>query len=120
MTISVSFEEKNLVVMRGSDELKRLEADQAKRQICSHILENGKIFVLVFIEPGFTNLEAFASWDDIEEDTVIQKNVIRLAVVGDLRWRDTALLFFITAVASFQIEYFKADQEDFARSWLVL
>ena len=51
-------------------------------------------------------------------DAVIQPNIIRKALVGDMRWRDKAMLFFITAVASFQIEYFRPEQEDFARAWL--
>lgn len=119
MTVSVSFEEGNLVVIRGSGELKRDEVDQTKRQIYSYILANGPIYMLILIDEAFKSFEAFASWEDIEEDAVIQPNVKRLALVGDLRWRDQALLFLITAVASFQIEYFKPEQEEFARVWLL-
>lgn len=119
MTVSVSFEEGNLVVIRGSGELKRDEVDQTKRQIYSYILANGEIYMLILIDEAFKSFEAFASWEDIEEDAVIQPNVKRLALVGDLRWRDQALLFLITAVASFQIEYFKPEQEEFARVWLL-
>ncbi|MBC7445040.1 MAG: STAS/SEC14 domain-containing protein [Polaromonas sp.] len=119
MTVSVSFEEGNLVVIRGSGELKRDEVDQTKRQIYNYILANGPIYMLILIDEAFKSFEAFASWEDIEEDAVIQPNVKRLALVGDLRWRDQALLFLITAVASFQIEYFKPEQEEFARVWLL-
>lgn len=119
MTVSISFEEGNLVVIRGSGELKRDEVDQTKRQIYNYILANGPIYMLILIDEAFKSFEAFASWEDIEEDAVIQPNVKRLALVGDLRWRDQALLFLITAVASFQIEYFKPEQEEFARVWLL-
>ena len=119
MTVSVSFEEGNLVVIRGSGELKRDEVDQTKRQIYNYILANGQIYMLILIDEAFKSFEAFASWEDIEEDAVIQPNVKRLTLVGDLRWRDQALLFLITAVASFQIEYFKPEQEEFARVWLL-
>jgi SpoIIAA-like len=119
MTVSVSFEEGNLVVIRGHGELKRDEVDQSKRQIYNYILTNGPIYMLILIDEAFKSFEAFASWEDIEEDAVIQPNVKRLALVGDLRWRDQALLFLITAVASFQIEYFKPEQEEFARVWLL-
>ena len=119
MTVSVSFEEGNLVVIRSSGELKRDEVDQTKRQIYNYILANGEIYMLILIDEAFKSFEAFASWEDIEEDAVIQPNVKRLALVGDLRWRDQALLFLITAVASFQIEYFKPEQEEFARVWLL-
>ncbi len=118
MAISVTFEEGNLAVIRSSGVLTRPEVDQAKRQVYGHIVAHGKVLVLILIDEGFINLEAFAQWDDIEVDAVIQPNIIRMALVGDMRWRDKAMLFFITAVASFQIEYFKPEQEDFARAWL--
>jgi hypothetical protein len=119
MTVSVSFEEGNLVVIRSSGELKRDEVDQTKRQIYNYILANGPIYMLILIDEAFKSFEAFVSWEDIGGDAVIQPNVKRLALVGDLRWRDQALLFLITAVASFQIEYFKPEQEEFARVWLL-
>ena len=43
-----------------------------------------------------------------------------MAIVSDLRWRDSALLFFLNSMVPFQMEYFKSDQEEFARAWLVL
>ncbi|MFM9879348.1 MAG: STAS/SEC14 domain-containing protein [Burkholderiaceae bacterium] len=118
MALSVEFESTELVVLRPSGELKRVEVDTGKRKVYRHIMEHGKVQVLVLIEPGFTQLQAFASWEDIPEDKLIQQSVTRLALVGDLRWRDQAVLFFITAVASFPIEFFPADQEFFARTWL--
>lgn len=118
MTINVNFEEGNLAVIRSSGVLTRPEVDHAKRQVHDHIVAYGKLLALIIIEDGFVNLEAFATWDDIEVDAVIQPNIIRMALVGDMRWRDKAMLFFITAVASFQIEYFRPEQEDFARAWL--
>ena len=81
MTVSVSFEEGNLVVIRGSGELKRDEVDQTKRQIYNYILANGQIYMLILIDEAFKSFEAFASWEDIEEDAAIQPNVKRLALV---------------------------------------
>ena len=71
------------------------------------------------IDDGFADLEAFATWEDIEEDAFIQQQVIRLAIVGDLRWRDKAVLFFLNAVGRFQIDYFKPEHEPLARAWLL-
>lgn len=119
MALSVEFEEPDVAVMRVSGELQRLEVDAVKRKIYRQIMAQGKFRLLALIEPGFTQLQALATWEDIPEDKVIQQNVIRIALVGDLRWRDQAILFFLTSVASFQIEYFKAEQVDFARAWLL-
>jgi SpoIIAA-like len=119
MSLNLVLEAPDLAVIRASETLLRAEVDAMKKRVAAHILANGKVHLLFIIDPGFSNLEAFASWDDIEADKIIQPNVIRVAIVGDLRWRDKALVFFITAVASFQIEYFPAEQEEFARAWLL-
>jgi hypothetical protein len=83
------------------------------------MMEHGMAHLLIVLAPGFNNLQAFASWDDIEEDRFIQKHVIRLAIVGDLRWRDSAVLFLLGGLVPFQMEYFPSDQEDFAHAWLL-
>ena len=118
MPVFISFEDPHLAVIRASGVLLRTEADAAKRVIHDHMQQNGSVGALILIEESFSNWEAFVSWEDIEVDAYLQQNVRRLALVGDLRWRDTVLLFFLSAVAKFQIEYFKPEQEDFARAWL--
>ena len=118
MSISVCIEASNTIVIRASGVLMRAEVDETKHQMFAHLMENGKALLLMVIEPGFSNLQAFASWDDIAIDRYIQQNITRMAIVGDLRWRDSALLFFLNSVVPFQIEYFKAEQEEFARVWL--
>lgn len=72
MAVNVNFEEGNLAVIRSSGVLTRPEVDQAKRQVHDHIVAHGKVLALIIIEDGFVNLEAFAKWDDIEVDAVIQ------------------------------------------------
>lgn len=118
MPVFISFEDPRLAVIRASGVLLRTEADAAKHAIHDHMQQNGSVGALILIEESFSNWEAFVSWEDIEVDAYLQQNVRRLALVGDLRWRDTVLLFFLSAVAKFQIEYFKPEQEDFARAWL--
>lgn len=118
MALKLEFEEGNLVHLRASEVLTRAESDEVKRQIVAFIKRHGNIKVLILIEKGFTNLEEFANWDDDHDDEFIQRHVSRMAVVGDLRWRDSALLFFLHGLLPFSIEYFKAGQEDLARAWL--
>lgn len=119
MTVDVTFERDDLTVVRARGELRRDEVDRAKHQVHDHMQVHGRQHVLILIEPGFTNLQAFVSWDDIEVDRYIQPRVIRMALVGDLRWREAALMFVITAVSPFKIEYFPFEQEVLAREWLL-
>ncbi len=119
MPISIEFEAGNLIVLRSQGVLYRQEVDAIKRQMHGHMLAQGKMHLLMMIDNTFDDLEAFASWEDIEEDAFIQQHVLRLALVGDLRWRDRALLFFLNAVGRFQIDYFKPEHEPLARAWLL-
>ncbi len=119
MSIEVVVESPALVVIRSHGVLLRTDVDATKRRVHDHMQQHGKVHVLIVIDSSFADLEALASWEDIEEDAFIQQHVVRLAIVGDLRWRDKALLFFLNAVGGFQIDYFKPEHEALARAWLV-
>ena len=119
MSVSIEFEAGNLIVLRSQGVLLRQEVDAVKRQVHARMLTHGKQHVLILIDSNFADLEALATWEDIEEDAFIQQQIIRLAVVGDLRWRDRALLFFLNAVGRFQVDYFKPEHEPLARAWLL-
>lgn len=118
MSAQVEFEPLDLVIVRGSGVLTRTDADAAKKEIVEIIKVYGRINILISIEAGFSNLDQFANWDDDHDDEYIQQHIKRMAIVGDLRWRDSALLFFLNGLLPFKMEFFKADQEAFARAWL--
>lgn len=119
MSVELSFEAPDLVVVRCHGTLQRVDVDAAKRQVFAHMQANGKVHVLILLDENFANLQAFVSWDDIDEDHYIQQHVVRLAVVGQMRWRDNAILFLLGGLVPFQIEYFPHEQEEFARAWLL-
>lgn len=118
MAVTVTFESPGLAVVRASGVVLRSESDTAKYQLHEHMVAHGPVRALFLVEDGFLNLEAFASWDDIEVDAYLQQHLIRVALVSTVRWRDSMLLFFISAVAKFQMKHFELDQEEHARTWL--
>lgn len=119
MAIYFEHEDTGLVTLRVSGVLTRAESDVAKQQVIAVIERHGSVNVLVVMEADFASLEEFVSWDDDHDDEFIQKHVNRLAIVGDLRWRDSALLFFLKGFLPFSIEFFKTGHEDFAKAWLI-
>ena len=119
MTVRLSLEDSRLVKLYVSDVLLRAEVDATKHQMHDYMQVHGKCHDMFILEPGFSNLQAFVSWEDIDVDKVIKQNIVRWAVLGDLRWRDSALLFLFNSMVPFQIEYFPLDQEDFAMAWLI-
>jgi SpoIIAA-like len=119
MSISISFESNELLVICTEGVLIRSEVDAAKRTVYQQMRLHGKQHVLILIDKDFGDLEPLATWEDIDEDAYIQQHISRLAIVGDLRWRDRALLFFLNALGRFQIDYFRPEEEPLARAWLI-
>lgn len=118
MTLKLEPEQNNLLVIRASDVLTRIESDETKKEVVKLIKARGKLNILIIIEESFANLEAFANWDDDHDDEFIQRHINRMAIVGDLKWRDNALMFFLGGLLPFSIQYFKPGQEAFAKAWL--
>ena len=79
----------------------------------------GKVSVLV-------TLEAFEGWkkdpgwadDDLEFQLEYGNRIARMAIVGDQRWRDQALLFVGKGFRATEIEFFLPDSWDAANAWV--
>jgi hypothetical protein len=119
VSLNIEFETQQLIVIRSDSVLRRAEVDEAKRAVFRQMQEHGKQHVLIVIDHDFSNLEPNVTWEDVEEDAYIQRHIIRLAIVGDLRWRERAMLFFLNAIGGFPLDYFKSEQEPLARAWLL-
>lgn len=119
MPISVVIEPSGLIVAHLSGEAQRHEVDAAKRDVFAHLMTAGSAPLLMHVQEGFSGLQSLVQWDDIPEDKFIQQHVTRLAFVGDLRWRDTALLFFFHSMVPFQMEYFPEAHYALAEAWLM-
>jgi hypothetical protein len=118
MALQLSFEEPNTFVVRVTGEVLHVEAEQVKQFAFDRIEQIGPVFILVQVESAFSNLQAFVDWRDDERDAFIQKNVIRMAIVGDARWHDFFMVLLLSGAVPFQIECFPPHQADFARAWL--
>lgn len=120
MSVQIEFVDSTYVLVRyAGTVLLRADLDAAKHQVHDLMQLHGKLPVMMEIPPTFTGFQSLVSWDDIDEDKYIKQHVVRLAVVGDLRWRDTALLFLFNSMTPFQIEYFPSDQYELALAWLI-
>jgi hypothetical protein len=118
MPISTVVEPTGLIVIDISGLITREEVDAAKREVFGHLMTGGSGPVLMLAGEGFAGLENLVQWDDIPEDKFIQQHITKLAFVGDLRWRDTALLFFFHGMVPFPMDYFPEKQRELAVAWL--
>lgn len=120
MTVQLEFEaEHRLVVVRATGVLTRDKMDVTKQTVAELMQAHGKLSVLIAIEDEFINLDALGHWEDGPVDDYLQKHVNHIAILGDLRWRDRALLFFMSAWLPHRVEFFPPNQEVLARAWLL-
>lgn len=57
-------------------------------------------------------------WSDISSVEEVDPHILKIAVVGDLKWKEQIEMFLMKGLRGFPIEYFSPDQLDFAKAWL--
>lgn len=57
-------------------------------------------------------------WSNLDFQTAVDPLIRKMAIVGDKRWEELALLFTAKGLRPFPIEYFASHQESEARAWL--
>ncbi len=81
------------------------------------IRQNGKVRFLVLIE-DFGGMESTGDWGDISFQMEFDSFIEKIAIVGDPKWSDLALLFTGKGVRRVPIEYFPPADLPKARTWL--
>jgi len=92
-------------------ELASLQSAAAK------IIGTGGKWRLLVLTENFAGWERGGTWNDFsfsDSDASIE----RMAIVGDRKWEDLALLFTAKGLRAFPIEYFTPDQLAAAQDWL--
>jgi len=81
------------------------------------IEKNGKCSILVLTE-NFAGWERGGQWADQSFQAAHDASIERMAIVGDRKWEDLALIFTAKGLRAFPIEYFEPAQLAAARAWL--
>ena len=76
-----------------------------------------KIGFLVILE-DFVGWEAEKGWADTSFADANDQFLSRLAIVGEERWRDEALIFSLAGLRPVEIQFFASGDETAARAWL--
>ena len=76
----------------------------------------GKVRLLVLAE-GFTGWASGGAWNDFSFQQNYDSCIEGMAIVGDRRWEDLALIFAGKDLRSFPIEYFTPNESDKLRAW---
>jgi len=118
MSITLDTSHTQYVVVKIGETIHRDEADAMKLNMVKHIAEYGRFSALILIDENFIGINEHSDWSDNDEDAVIQPHLQQLAIVGDPKWQDHALLFFLSGLLPSPIKFFPNHQIDLARAWL--
>ncbi len=83
------------------------------------IKREGKVRLLVMAE-NFQGWERGGDWGDLSFQSEHDAHIERMAIVGDRKWEDLALLFAAKGFRKFPIEYYESHELTKARAWLAV
>ena len=106
-----------VLTLHVSGKLAHTELLDVQRAAADILRREGPLRLLVLAE-GFAGWERAGDWGDISFQAENDGRIERMAIVGDRKWQELALMFTAQGMRPFPIEYFDPTQVDAARSWL--
>jgi SpoIIAA-like len=117
MPIELHHERDNIFRIELRAKLRQAEFKGCQDQILHEVSRLGPVRLL-FLLDGFEGWDSQDNWSDLSFFVRHGDSIARIAIVGDERWRDLALMFAAADLRKAPVEYF--DERDLvkARSWL--
>lgn len=100
-----------------SGELSNSEVRQMQTAALEAIRRCGKIGAL-FILRDFQGWKRAAGWGDVSFLTEHDKDIAKIAVVGEDKWRDSIYAFLAKGFREAEVEFFVPGDLEKARAWL--
>jgi hypothetical protein len=114
---SIRSEEGNRYRVDVSGMLRKSEMEKAQATLAQEIARVGKVRML-FVLDRFEGWEKGADWGDLRFYEAHGQNIERIAIVGEEKWRDDALMFALAGLRKAPTRYFLPAELDRARAWL--
>ena len=117
MAIQIEVEADGLVIIKVSGLVTPEDMRQLQEATVAVIKRYDKAKVLVVLE-AFQGWQKTDAWEDTSFIGEYDKKIEKIAITGDLKWRDEVFAFMGKPFRSASIEFFSPSQESEARSWL--
>jgi len=116
MSAQVGDLSEGILTLTVSGMLTESELAHMQQVMADAIRAYGKLRILV-VARDFSGWER-GDWNDFSFQQEFDPYIEKMAIVGDTRWEDLALIFVAKGLRSFPIEYFESAALDRARAWL--
>ena len=119
MPAQLTNEHDNVYRLDVSGRLSSAELDAAGRVLVEgmHSAPGGTVRLIVVLR-NFEGWDPGSNWSDLTFYARHGDGIGRLALVGEERWRDLALMFSAAGLRKAEVEYFTLETLDKAREWL--
>jgi len=117
MALDITGSDGPVVRAKISGELNRSEVKQIQAAALAAIRRYGKISALFILEE-FNGWKREDDWGDISFLTAHDKDIVKIAVVGDEQWRDYVYAFLAKGFRQAAVEYFSPADLAKALAWL--
>lgn len=117
MSAQIEVTPEAILTVKISGKLGYSEFAAAQRQ-AAEILGSQKQMRVLVVAQDFQGWDKQGDWGDITFQARHDPQIARMAIVGDPKWQDLALLFVSKGFRRFPIEYFHPDDMAKARAWL--
>jgi hypothetical protein len=107
----------NIVTLTVRGKLTQADLAAAQKTAAELIRKHGSIRVLV-LAGQFSGWEQRGEWNDFAFQAEHDRSIERMAIVGDEKWKELALVFTAQGLREFPIEYFATEDLARARAWL--
>ena len=105
------------ITLRISGVLTRAEMSAAQRTVGELLDRQGKSRFLIIVQE-FQGTAKSGDWGDVSFQAKYDKWIEKIAIVGDQKWEELAMMFVGKGVRPIPIEYFTAAELPKARLWL--
>lgn len=106
-----------IVTYRISGILTQSELRRRQKELIAIIGREGGIRLLILCE-DFQGWDKASDWEDVSFQSQSDPYINKMALVGDKKWEDLALMFTGKGFREFPIEYFESHEIEKARAWL--
>jgi len=97
--------------------VQKSELENVQGAIAQEIARIGKVRLL-FVLDQFKGWEKSSDWGDMDFYETHGQDIERIAIVGEEKWRDDALMFALADLRKAPTRYFLPAEFEQARTWL--
>ena len=106
-----------VLTIKFTGKLRQPELAAVQKSTGEFVQRHGKVRVLAVAE-NFQGWEKGGDWGDLSLQMEVDPHIEKMAIVGEKKWEELALIFAAKGLRDFPIEYFQPAELNRARAWL--